>query len=78
MHHEDEVRSIAYRIWEGEGGPDGRHLEHWLKAEAIWQQEQNHQTVGTPEDPLTRTDLVTPRVAAEPRRSHKHPRRASR
>ncbi len=25
---------LAYRIWEAEGKPDGRDLEHWLKAEA--------------------------------------------
>lgn len=35
-----QIRSIAHRIWEEEGRPNGRHLEHWRKAEEIWQ-EQN-------------------------------------
>jgi len=40
MHHDDKVRPIAYRIWEEEGRPDGRALDHWLKAEALWNEEQ--------------------------------------
>ncbi len=27
------VRGRAFSIWEAEGRPDGRHLEHWLQAE---------------------------------------------
>jgi len=26
------VRTRSYFIWETEGRPDGRHLEHWLQA----------------------------------------------
>ena len=29
----ERVRSKAYEIWEHEGKPDGRALDHWLKAE---------------------------------------------
>jgi hypothetical protein len=29
----DAVRERAYRIWETEGKPHGRDLEHWLQAE---------------------------------------------
>jgi len=31
--HSEEVRERAYRIWEREGRPDGRDLDHWLEAE---------------------------------------------
>jgi len=27
------IRDRAYAIWEEEGRPDGRHEEHWLRAE---------------------------------------------
>jgi hypothetical protein len=37
MAREEEVRLIAYRMWEEEGCPNGRDCEHWLKAEAIWE-----------------------------------------
>jgi hypothetical protein len=30
---EDTIRSRAYRIWEQENQPDGRHEEHWEQAE---------------------------------------------
>ena len=40
MGREDEIRLIAYSIWEEESCPDGRDCEHWFKAEAIWE-EQN-------------------------------------
>jgi hypothetical protein len=36
MYHDEEIRLIAYRIWEEEGRPEGRDLEYWFKAEAIW------------------------------------------
>lgn len=29
----DEVRGRAYAIWETEGKPEGRDLDHWLQAE---------------------------------------------
>jgi hypothetical protein len=29
-----EIAERAYRIWEGEGRPGGRDLDHWLRAEA--------------------------------------------
>lgn len=40
MHHEDEVKLIAYELWEQEGRPDGQDMEHWLRAEAIWAERQ--------------------------------------
>ena len=31
---EQAIRERAYRIWEQEGRPHGKHLDHWLRAEA--------------------------------------------
>lgn len=31
---ETEIRKRSYYIWEREGRPDGRHLDHWLMAQA--------------------------------------------
>ena len=30
---ENEIRERAYAIWEHEGKPEGKHLEHWERAE---------------------------------------------
>jgi hypothetical protein len=40
VEREQEVRELAYRLWQEEGCPDGYEVQHWLKAEVIWQ-EQN-------------------------------------
>lgn len=34
---DEEIRQIAYHLWLDENCPDGRHHEHWLRAEDIWQ-----------------------------------------
>ena len=31
--HDEKVRARAYMIWEAEGCPDGKHLDHWQQAE---------------------------------------------
>lgn len=32
--HEFEIAKRAYGIWERDGCPEGRALDHWLRAEA--------------------------------------------
>ncbi|MSQ25434.1 MAG: DUF2934 domain-containing protein [Dehalococcoidia bacterium] len=36
----EHVRRIAYELWESSGRPAGCDLEHWLRAEAMWQASQ--------------------------------------
>jgi hypothetical protein len=36
MGRNDEIRYIAYGIWEREGRPEGHALEDWQKAEKMW------------------------------------------
>jgi Protein of unknown function (DUF2934) len=31
---EEAIRQRAHALWQKEGRPDGRDLEHWLRAEA--------------------------------------------
>jgi len=33
---EQEIRELAYGIWQEQGCPDGYDVQHWLSAEAIW------------------------------------------
>ena len=39
MGKEDEIRLIAYSIWEEDNYPNGKDREHWFKAEALWEKE---------------------------------------
>jgi hypothetical protein len=34
-HREQDIREIAYFIWENEGRPDDRAEQHWTAAEAV-------------------------------------------
>ena len=37
ISREDEIRLMAFYIWEAENRPNGRAMDHWLKAEKIWE-----------------------------------------
>ena len=50
MGREDEIRLIAYEIWEEEGCIDGRDCEHWFRAEVVWEQQQKQQAVAKSTD----------------------------
>lgn len=41
MEREEQIRQLAYSMWEKEGYPEGRAMEHWLKAETILQSERS-------------------------------------
>lgn len=36
INQDEEVRQLAYKIWQEAGCPNGSDLQHWLKAEEIW------------------------------------------
>jgi Protein of unknown function (DUF2934) len=38
MNRDEEIREVAYKLWQEEGYPHGYEVQHWLKAEAIWQE----------------------------------------
>ena len=40
MDREDEVRLIAYKLWEEEACVNGQDWKHWFRAEAIWEEQQ--------------------------------------
>jgi hypothetical protein len=61
MGKEDEIRLIAYSIWEQEDCPNGKDCEHWLRAEAIWEDQQKQRAVSkgikTEAKPVTSQNL---------------------
>lgn len=64
MHHENEVRQIAYNIWEEEGYPQGHDQDHWFKAEAMWL-ERRDQMEHMADDVVSRPDLVASRIVGQ-------------
>ena len=52
MAKEDEIRLIAYSLWEQEGCIDGKDCEHWYQAELIWQETQNPRVTTAKKDEI--------------------------
>lgn len=72
MEREDEIRLIAYNIWEEEGCLDGLDCEHWYRAETVWEQQQNQKpAINNAIRRPTKSAEVKTRVAAERKRSKK-------
>jgi|SRR5690349_5895304 Protein of unknown function (DUF2934) len=64
MEREQEIRLIAYYLWEREGCPDGRAVEHWVEAETMWHDSQDtdsREMEAATED----TQPIEPRAVAE-------------
>jgi hypothetical protein len=36
VNRDEEIRQLAYRLWQEAGCPNGCDVQHWLRAEAIW------------------------------------------
>jgi hypothetical protein len=70
-NRDEEIRQIAYRVWQDEGCPHGRHVEHWVKAESIWREQQERKRPGKP----ARAEAARPRVKKDAPAQNK-PRRA--
>jgi hypothetical protein len=43
MNRDEEIRQIAYRLWEEEGYLDGHEVQHWLRAKMILEEMNNPQ-----------------------------------
>ena len=44
MNADEEIRQIAYRLWQEEGCPDGQEVQHWLRAQLIWEETNRPQS----------------------------------
>jgi hypothetical protein len=51
MGREDEIKQIAYCIWEQEGCCHGHDIEHWVRAEIVWREKQKTAEVKPVEQP---------------------------
>ncbi len=40
MNKDKEVRELAYNIWEQEGRPQGKDVEHYLRAKSILEESE--------------------------------------
>jgi hypothetical protein len=57
MEREEEIRLIAYSLWEQEGRPDGKDVEHYFRAIKILEEREAGGSAFTHETPSV---LITP------------------
>jgi len=62
MGRDDEIRRMAYALWEREGRPEGRALDHWQRAEKTWVAQH-----GTPPQSAPAAEQKGQSVASPPR-----------
>jgi hypothetical protein len=55
VERDEQIRKLAYRIWQEEGRPYGHEVQHWLKAEAMWMEEHRPKSIPKQGKPLKRT-----------------------
>lgn len=72
---EGEIAKRAYRIWEGEGRPAGKDLDHWLRAEAELHAESRNSVAPGPSKP-ERAEIVVSGPAKPQRPAPRRTRRA--
>jgi DUF2934 family protein len=48
---EAEIARLAHAIWESEGRPEGRHLEHWQRASAMIERGEGESHLPRPVQP---------------------------
>jgi hypothetical protein len=63
MNRDEEIRQIAYRLWEEDGCPDGYEVQHWLRAQMIW--EEIHHPESEPKALKKRKSRKIPAAATE-------------
>ncbi|MDD5511122.1 MAG: DUF2934 domain-containing protein [Dehalococcoidales bacterium] len=51
MVTEEQIRALAYTIWEQEGRPHGKHEEHYLRAKQILEEKEKTSSVDFKEPP---------------------------
>lgn len=62
--NDPRVRARAYEIWEQEGRPEGRHLDHWARAAQEVSAEEDGDSYG-PDDGIQVPDNASSRSLRE-------------
>ncbi len=85
MATEQNIKDLAYAIWEEEGRPEGKDVEHYFRARRILEQRQASslsELTKSPMPQLTRQlptpELAPPHAADVPPGQHKHRRHTQR
>jgi hypothetical protein len=59
MVTEEQIKELAHAIWEQEGRPEGKDVEHYFRAKQIMEEKENARVIELP-PPLTVTNVLQP------------------
>jgi hypothetical protein len=77
MPTEQQIKELAYALWEQEGRPDGRDQEHFYRARQILEDQERANIVKLPPPP-PRSKLAAPAVAPRLKEAPKKPSSSTR
>lgn len=68
MPTEEQIRELAYNIWQQEGQPDGKHEEHYFRARQILEERESSSLIGSTPSPTYELapQPQTPELAPQP------------
>jgi hypothetical protein len=73
MATEEQIKELAYAIWEQEGRPEGKHVEHYFRAKQILEEQQETRVIELgPSPPMVQ---LAPLQPSKRRRSSRHKQR---
>ncbi len=73
MAREDEVRLIAYNLWEKEGCTSDRDCEYWYRAESIWEQQHQHEPAAARSRPARSSSKTSRKTKSSAERKKSSP-----
>ena len=80
MVTEEQIKELAHTIWEQEGRPEGKDIEHYFRAKKILEEQEMARVIELPPPPLI-PRLSPPEAAStvpQPGKRRKHaPRKKS-
>ena len=85
MATEQQIKELAYAIWEEEGRPEGKDVEHYFRAKQILEERQTSSLIELTPSPVPKfprrpqtPQKAPPRVADVPPGQYKHRRHTHR
>ena len=85
MATEQQIKELAYAIWEEEGRPEGKDVEHYFRAQQILEERQASSLIESTPSPRSKSprrprtpQSAPPSVADVPPAQYKYRRRTQR
>jgi hypothetical protein len=66
MATEQQIKELAYAIWEEEGRPEGKDVEHYFRAQQILEERQTSSLIESTPSPMSKLPRRPPSPQSAP------------